>query len=94
MADSVIPVEERALTPYQVEKLDARRRRGQLLIVIGFQMLIVACLTLVWRGQYLQYSPGWAHPMLYWNGVTFLGSMICFALGLRLRRGLNEFFSY
>lgn len=94
MAISALPAEERALTPDQVENLDRRRRRGQLLIVIGFQMLIVACLTLLWSGQDLQYSPGWAHPMVYWNCVTFLGSMTCFAVGLNLRRGLNEFFSY
>ncbi len=94
MANILLPAEERALTPDQVENLDRRRRRGQLLIVIGFQMLIVACLTLLWSGQDFVYSPGWAHPMVYWNCVTFLGSMTCFAVGLHLRRGLNEFFSY
>ncbi len=94
MANTLLPSEERTLTPDQVEALDRRRRRGQLLIVIGFQMAIVATLTTLWTGQDIQYSPGWAHPMLYWNCVTGLGSLICLTVGLRLRRGLNEFFSY
>ena len=94
MANTLIPAEERALTPDQVEHLDRRRRRGQLLIVMGFQFGIVATLTTLWSGQDLTYSPGWAHPMFYWNCVTGLLSAICFLWGLRLRRGLNEFFSY
>ncbi len=94
MANTLIPAEERALTPAQVEQLDRRRRRGQLLIVMGFQFGIIATLTLLWSGQDLQYSPGWHHPMFYWNCVTALLSAICLLSGLRLRRGLNEFFSY
>ncbi len=94
MANTLIPVEERALTPAQVEHLDRRRRRGQLLIVMGFQFAIIATLTLLWTGQDLQYSPGWNHPMFYWNCVTGFLSVVCFLTGLHLRRGLNEFFSY
>ena len=94
MANTLIPAEERALTPEQVEYLDRRRRRGQLLIVMGFQFAIVATLTTLWSGQDLQYSPGWIHPMFYWNCITGSASVISFAWGLRLRRGLNEFFSY
>lgn len=94
MATSPLSPEERTLTPDQVEDLDRRRRRGQLLIVIGFQMGIVATLTLLWTGQDLQYSPGWAHPMFYWNCVVGFGSAACLGAGLLLRRGLNEFFSY
>ena len=94
MAHSVLPPEERALTPEQVELLDRRRRRGHLLIVLGFQFAIVATLTTLWSGQDLQYSPGWAHPMFYWNCITGILAVVCFAAGLRLRRGLNEFFSY
>ena len=94
MANTLIPAEERSLTPEQVETLDRRRRRGQLLIVMGFQFGIVAVLTTIWTGQDLTYSPGWAHPMFYWNCVTGLLSVVCLLAGLRLRRGLNEFFSY
>lgn len=94
MPNLMLPPEERMLTPEEVAALDRRRRRGQLLIVLGFQFGIVATLTTLWSGQDLQYSPGWAHPMVYWDLITGLASLTCFAAGLRLRRGLNEFFSY
>lgn len=86
--------EERTLSPEQVAQLDRRRRRGHLLLVLGFQFGIVATLTTLWSGQDLQYSPGWAHPMFYWNCVTGTASLVCLFAGIRLRRGLNEFFSY
>ena len=94
MPNMNLPPEERMLTPAEVDVLDERRRRGQLLLVIGFQCGIVATLMTLWSGQDLQYSPGWAHPMLYWNGITGPASLTCLGMGLRLRRGLNEFFSY
>jgi len=94
MPNTLIPIEERYLTPAEVDALDARRRRGHFLIVMGFQTLIVSVILTVWSGQDATYSPGWAHPMLYWNMVTGLASLTCFVTGLRLRRGLNEFFSY
>ncbi len=86
--------EERMLTPSEVEALDRRRRRGQLLLVLGFQFGIVATLVTMWAGQDLQYSPGWARPMVYWDAFTGLVSLVCLVAGLRLRRGMNEFFSY
>ena len=67
MANTLIPIEERILTPEQVELLDRRRRRGQLFLVIGGQCLIVACLMTLWSGQDATYSPGWARPMVYWR---------------------------
>lgn len=94
MANMLIPVEERHLTPEQVDILDARRRRGQAFLVIGFQTFIMATLITIWAGQDLTYSPGWAHPMAYWDGFLFLASLISFVLGIRLKRGSNEFFSY
>jgi len=94
MANTLIPVEERTLTPAEVDKLDARRRQGHFLIVMGFQTLIISVILTVWSGQDVTYSPGWAHPVFYWNCVTGLTSLTCFAVGLRMRRGLNEFFSY
>ncbi len=94
MANTLIPAEERALTPDQVEHLDRRRRRGHLLIVLGFQFAAVATILTLWSGQDLQYSPGLRHPVFYWNCVVGALSLFCFATGLRLRRGLNEFFSY
>ncbi len=94
MPNMNLPAEERMLTPVEVETLDRRRRRGQLLLVLGFQFGIVATLMTLWSGQDWQYSPGWAHPMVYWNLITGFASLLCFGYGLRLRRGMNEFFSY
>jgi hypothetical protein len=94
MANMLIPAEERNLTPDEVEHLDARRRRGQAYLVIGFQTFIIGTLVTLWAGQDATYSPGWAHPMLYWDILLFSVSMFCFVRGLALRRGLNEFFSY
>jgi len=94
MANMLIPVEERSLTPDQVAALDRRRRRGHAFLVMGFQTLIVATIVTTWAGQDATYSPGWAHPMLYWDILLFGTSLFCFAAGVRLKRGSNEFFSY
>jgi hypothetical protein len=94
MANMLIPIEERELTPAQVDVLDRRRRRGQAFLVIGFQTLIVATIVTMWAGQDATYSPGWAHPMLYWDILLFSASLFSIATGIRLRRGINEFFSY
>jgi hypothetical protein len=94
MANTLIPVEERNLTPAEVELLDARRRRGQLFLVIAFQCLIVFSLVLLWAGQDATYSPGWARPMVYWDAIMFVLAMFFAVAGVRLRRGSNEFISY
>jgi predicted nucleic acid-binding Zn ribbon protein len=94
MSNMLIPAEERTLSPEQVEALDRRRRRGHLLLVIGWQTLIVAVVLTLWSGQDLTYSPGWMHPVFYWNALVALVSATCFLRGIALRRGLNEFFSY
>lgn len=94
MANTLIPIEERTLTPEQVEALDRRRRRGQLFLVLCFQCLIVATLVTVWSGQDLTYSPGWVRPMFYWNAILFLLAIVFGVAGVRLRRGSNEFLSY
>ena len=94
MANTLIPVEERSLSPEQVEHLDARRRRGQLFLAICGQCLIISLLLLIWSGQDATYSPGWARPMVYWNAITFGLAFFFFIAGIRLRRGSNEFISY
>jgi hypothetical protein len=94
MANTVLPAEERDLSPAQVDHLDRRRRRGQLLLVMGTQFLLIAILVTLWAGQDATYSPGWAHPMLYWDILLFVLAGVCYVSGVRLRRGLNEFFSY
>lgn len=94
MANMIIPATERNLTADEVEALDRRRRRGQLFLVLGFQFGIIATLVTVWAGQDLTYSPGWHHPVAYWDGLAFLIAFVCLVNGVRLRRGMNEFFSY
>lgn len=94
MANTLIPVEERSLTPAEVEALDRRRRRGQLFLVICFQCIIISCLLTLWSGQDATYSPGWARPMVYWNVVTATLAVIFGVAGVSLRRGSNEFLSY
>jgi di/tricarboxylate transporter len=94
MANMLLSPEERNLSPEQVEHLDRRRRRGQLFLVICFQLLIVSLLLLLWSGQDLTYSPGWTHPMAYWNAITLTLALIFGATGVRLRRGSTEFLSY
>ena len=94
MANTLLPIEERNLTPDEVERLDKRRRRGQLFLVLCFQSLIVATLLTLWSGQDLTLSPGWAHPVVYWNAMTFTAALIFGIVGIRLKRGSNEFISY
>ncbi len=94
MANTLIPIEERNLTPDQVALLDRRRRRGQLFLVLCFQCLIIGSLVTLWAGQDTTLSPGLIHPMLYWDAILFLAALVFGALGVRLKRGSNEFISY
>lgn len=94
MANNLLPPEERALTPAEVDALDRRRRRGQTYLVAGVEFLLIAVLVLCWSGQDATYSPGWARPMVYWNALLFILSVFCIVRGIVLRRGVNEFFSY
>jgi hypothetical protein len=94
MANTLLPVEERNLTPDQVELLDRRRRRGQALLCICFQTLIISCLLLLWSGQDFTLTHGWVKPMVIWNTITFLIALVTGLAGIRLSRGRNEFFSF
>jgi hypothetical protein len=94
MANMLIPVEERHLTPDEVDVLDRRRRRGQLMLVLCGQCLIIGTLVTIWAGQDATYSPGWARPMVYWDAILFALALVFFVAGIALRRGNNEFFSY
>ena len=93
MANTLIPIEERSLSPQEVEALD-RRRRGQLFLVLCGQCLIIGTLVTLWAGQDLTYSPGWARPMFYWDAILFTLAAIFGVAGVRLRRGSDEFLSY
>ena len=94
MANNLIPIEERNLSPEGVDALDRRRRRGQLFLVLCFQCVIIATLVTLWSGQDLAYSPGFARPMVYWDALLFTLAAVFAVIGIRLRRGSNEFLSY
>jgi len=87
MANSLLPPEERSLTPDQVEALDKRRDLGHTFLVISGQFAVIATILLLWVGQDLTYSPGWAHPILYYF-IIVLAIIAVFAIaGMLLRRG-------
>jgi hypothetical protein len=88
MANSLLPPEERSLTPDQVEALDKRRDLGHTFLVIAGQFAAVATVLLLWVGQDLSYSPGWAHPMFYYFCIA-LALITGFGIaGLVLRKGM------
>ena len=87
MANSLLPPEERNLTPDQVEALDKRREWGHTLLVIAGQFAVIATVLLLWVGQDLTYSPGWVHPMAYYFFFA-IGLIVVLGLsGLVLRSG-------
>jgi hypothetical protein len=87
MANPLLPPEEQNLTPEQVEALDKRRDLGHTLLVIAGQFTVIAAVLLLWVGQDLAYSPGWAHPIAYYFAVVLILIVVCAAVGFVLRRG-------
>ena len=87
MANNFLPPEERNLTPEQVEALDRRRDLGHTFLVIAGQFSVMATVLLLWVGQDLQYSPGWAHPMAYYFFLALILVTGFGVAGLVLRRG-------
>jgi hypothetical protein len=87
MANSLLPPEERNLTPDQVEALDKRRDLGHTFLVIAGQFAIIAVVLLLWVGSDLSYSPGWAHPMAYYFCIA-IGIVVVLGIsGMVMRRG-------
>ena len=91
MANLLLPIEERSLTPNQVERLDRRRNRGFMLMVIAGQFSIISVVLLLWVVQDLTYSPGWAHPVFYYFLFSLMVSGLTGLSGAYLRRGAPEF---
>jgi hypothetical protein len=90
MPNTLLPPEERDLTPDQVEALDKRRDLGHTFLVIACQFTAISVVLLLWVGQDLAYSPGWAHPMFYYFCIA-LTLVFCFGItGLVLRRGMHR----
>jgi len=91
MANLLIPAEERNLTPDQVEWLDKRRTWGLTLHVIAGLLIFIGVILWLWVGQDLTYSPGWIHPMFYFDVIVFGVALVLIATGTALRRGSPEF---
>jgi hypothetical protein len=91
MANMLLPIEERNLTPDQVEDLDRRRHIGLVLQTIAGQFLIVSVLLTVWAGQDLVLSPWPWKPMVYYCAIAFFVAVVCGLIGKSLRRGCTEF---
>ena len=87
MANSLLPPAERNLTPDQVEALDKRRDLGHTLLVIAGQFAVIATILLLWVGQDLSYSPGWAHPIAYYFAIAIGIILVCGTAGVVLRTG-------
>ena len=87
MPNNLLPPEERNLTPDQVEALDKRRALGHTFLVIAGQFAAVATVLLLWVGQDLQYSPGWAHPMAYYFLIAITLVAVMGISGLVMRHG-------
>jgi hypothetical protein len=87
MANTLLPVAERNLTPDQVEALDKRREWGLTLQVIAGQFTVVSILLSLWVGQDLTYSPGWAHPMAYYMAIAVTIVLTCGTAGTIMRSG-------
>lgn len=87
MANTLLPPEERNLTPDQVEALDKRRDLGHTLLVIAGQFTVIATVLLLWVGQDLTYSPGWAHPIAYYFALAVTLVLVLGITGIVLRRG-------
>ncbi len=87
MANSLLPPAERRLTPDQVEALDKRRDLGHTFLVIAGQFTVIATVLLLWVGQDLSYSPGWAHPMAYYFAIALCLIAFFGISGMVLRKG-------
>ena len=87
MANSLLPLEERDLSPDQVESLDKRRDLGHTFLVIAGQFSVIATILLLWVAQDLKYSPGWAHPMAYYFLLALILIAVFGVTVLVLRRG-------
>lgn len=87
MANVLIPVSEQSASPDEIEALDKRRQWGLTFQVIAGQFAFFAVLLTLWSGQDLTYSPGWMHPMFYYNVLAGALAVIFGMYGTYLKRG-------
>jgi hypothetical protein len=57
------------------------------LLVIAGQFAVIAAIMLLWVGQDLTYSPGWAHPIAYYFALCVVLIVVLGVVGILLRRG-------
>ncbi len=93
MANLNIPDEERSLTPAQIEALDMRRQWGLTFQIIAGQFAFFTVLLTLWSGQDATYSPDWVHPMVYYNILCAILTVLFGGYGTYLKRGRPEFAS-
>ena len=91
MANLLIPARERNLTPAQVEALDKRRTWGLTLQCIAGLLAIIGTILWLWVGQDMTYSPGWIHPMFYYDAFAWIAAIVLFSTGTAFRRDAPEF---
>jgi hypothetical protein len=91
MANTLLPPEERNLTPEEVGALEHRRYRGLMFLVISVQFAIICTVLLLWLGSDLSYSPGWMRPITVYFIVALTISIVCGLTGTIMRRGTPEF---
>jgi nitrate reductase gamma subunit len=89
MANTLLPLAERNMTPDEVVALDKRREWGLTLQVIAGQFSVIFVLLCLWVGQDLTYSPGWAHPMAYYMAIAIGIIVVCGGTGTFMRRGVS-----
>lgn len=87
MPNTLLPLNERNLTPDQVDALDRRRDWGLTLQVIAGQFAVISVVLCLWIGQDLTYSPGWVHPMFYYFCLAVGIVLVCGTTGTVMRRG-------
>jgi hypothetical protein len=81
LSDSALP------SPAEVEALDNRRQWGLNFLVLAGQFATFTVLLWLWTGQDATYSPGWVHPMVYYDILCCGATLGCAGWGLYLRRG-------
>ena len=91
MENTLVPVNERSASPDEIEAIDKRRQWGLTFQVIAGQFAFFAVLLTLWSGQDVTYSPGWVHPMFYFNVIAGALAVIFGVYGTYLKRGASEF---
>ena len=56
-------------------------------MVIAGQFTVIAIFLLLWVGQDLTYSPGWAHPIAYYFALAIAIIVVFGITGIALRKG-------